>query len=144
MKTAGNIRRKLGKLGWGVALAGSLYILGLQGTSAISDIGQPRIEEQSLLEKHIEIERAKITENNDVKITAKIGENSYAKKVGDNDYILSLKKGRSSSTLRHELYHILDGHCDENSELPLPLKKLAYLFWHEPQAVLYESTGIKL
>lgn len=135
---------KIEKPLWGVALAGSLYILTLQGAGALSTINSPKIENQSQLEQQIEVERKKIVLNDNAKIIPSFGKESFAKKIGDNVYKLSLKKGATNSTLKHELYHILAGHCDQGQRLPTGLKNPSHFLWYEPKAVIYQATGIKL
>ena len=131
-------RTKIKKLGWALALALSLYVLGLQGTQRISRINSPKIRSQSQLEEQLLRERERLGMNGKIVINTKIGNNSYTTKIRDNEYELNLKKNASLSTLRHELYHIYDGHCDTKH-----LTKLPYLFWYEPQATIYEATGLK-
>jgi len=47
------------------------------------------------------------------------------------------------NAVKHELYHIYRGHCDDKGE-PGLLDVLDYNFRREPQAVLYETFGIKI
>lgn len=78
---------------------------------------------------------------------------SIATKLNKNDYRIFLSsKQRTIETLRHEFYHIFDGHCDEGYELykngktfGKKLKNdIKYNYIYEPQAVVYSLTGIKL
>jgi len=45
---------------------------------------------------------------------------------------------KTRSTVRHELYHIYRGDCEQE------LNALRYIFIQEPRAKIYELTGLKL
>ncbi len=51
---------------------------------------------------------------------------------------LSILFDNLRSTLRHELYHIYDGHLEGKRSF------IKYLFIQEPRAVIYQYLGIKL
>jgi len=75
-------------------------------------------------------------------------EDSLSKKINKNSYeILLSNNQRKLGILKHELYHIADGHCDENYKLLNEGRKLEntlrYLFVNEPKALIYGATGIK-
>jgi len=62
---------------------------------------------------------------------------AYATKE-DGKGIIGIRKGDTRATVRHELYHLHDGHCDHNS-LPLPIWWARYLFYEEVKAILYQN-----
>ena len=47
------------------------------------------------------------------------------------------------SVLDHELYHILDNHYDNFPKTKVG-ETLKYLYWAEPQAIIYQAFGVKL
>lgn len=62
-----------------------------------------------------------------------------------NTYIIQLNTagGKNDATLKHEVYHIADGHCDSKTRNPL-IFKLKYIFYWEPQSIMYEAFGWEL
>ena len=58
-------------------------------------------------------------------------------------YRISLDMDCTLAELRHELYHIADGHCDLKFENKYAFRAV-YLFYMEPQAALYSAFGWKL
>ena len=63
---------------------------------------------------------------------------AYTKKVGDNLYEMGLGKEIRRATVKHECYHIANGHCEKPSDI------IDKLFILEPQAIIYATTGLKL
>ncbi|MFH1637098.1 MAG: hypothetical protein ABIB71_01600 [Candidatus Woesearchaeota archaeon] len=62
---------------------------------------------------------------------------AQCRKEGDH-YLLEVGGAFSTrQTLKHELYHICDGHTENHS-------LLKYLLLDEPQAEIYAATGLKL
>ena len=137
-----------------VGIAGFIYLTALTGNNSISSYNSPIIKNRSELELIINDERIKagVNENYHIHVIFednKPNESASAAKIGKNNYLIRLpKKDSNLSTLRHELYHIADGHCDDVLEISKnsnSLKKLLkYLFVYEPQASIYQSTGLKL
>lgn len=124
-----------------------LYVGTLSFTGFVSGLLQPKITTQSKLEQMLEMDRKKLDASNNVMIRAALSQECIGKstKLGDGLYEISLGGIHANeSTLKHELYHILDGHFEDaenlNSEL---LTALKYLFWYEPKARIYELTGLK-
>lgn len=104
-----------------------------------------QIRDRSVLEEVLVEERDRLNIGKDVKITIKESnrETNYAEKTGANEYSIYLTtKGHNRDVLRHELYHIADGHCERSMEKPI--NKIIYFFWEEPQAKIYTLTGLKL
>lgn len=108
----------------------------------------PRINTQSQLESKLGEERRKLEEkigDNTIihaELSARKGMPSYAKKISDGEYEIVLSKEDANvALLRHELYHIADRHLGSGEKIRNPL---TYLFWHEPQAVIYAAFGLKL
>lgn len=62
---------------------------------------------------------------------------SQALKTSEKEYGIFLSSEAKESTLRHELYHIAGGHCDNEYNL------LKYYFIQEPKATIYQITGLK-
>jgi hypothetical protein len=134
----------------GTLLATGVYILSLSGIQAISHSKSPKIVDQSHLELKLteEVENLAGKLDPNYLISAVLTTNQlpcYAKKVDENKYELVISKDwASESMLKHELYHIADGHCEGKRTLQNYLYTGSkYLFWHEPQATLYQITGLK-
>ena len=75
-----------------------------------------------------------------VDISAEFGDppgwSGAAYEISEDRYFVSLGIfGRNTSTLRHELYHIKEGHTHDSGFLD-------YFFLEEPQAVIYSSLGL--
>lgn len=66
------------------------------------------------------------------------------RRIGENEYEIEFRDETTSKTIiRHELYHIADGHCDESLNSSL-IEQVKYWFKYEPQAMIYSSTELKL
>ncbi len=139
---------KYGKKAISTILAANvIYFGGLIGTGLVANIVSPKITTQGKLEQLVKEERRKIDPLNNDNISANIflEKAASSRKLGDRSYQIEMGGFfATETTLRHELYHILDGHCDDNFELNPSLKnKLRYIYWHEPQARIYQITGLK-
>ena len=124
-----------------LVLAQMIYLWGfLMGTSSLSTLFSQKIKNQSGLELILQRERKKLDIPDKIYINVNWGAKSAkARKIGENEYEIDLKKEyQNVSILKHELYHIKDGHLDHKTSL------IRYLFYEEPQATLYQVTGIKL
>jgi len=152
MKKAINYGKKATQM---FVLANFVYIGGfvMLANNIIAKLSKS-LENQSELEIVLEQERKKLDIDDSTKIRARISENqdedANAQRMNSNYYKITLSpKYHTISTLKHELYHIADGHCDNLGKIPNSragrLKKIfKYLYIYEPQAVLYSMTGIKL
>ncbi len=126
--------------------AGVIYFAGMIGTQSIANFTSPKIQSQTQLEQLLNQERKKIEPNNEFKIraTLTVHDNACSKKIKDNEYEIEMGSSfANETTLRHELYHILDGHFENIPKSGLN-KWITYLFWVEPQATIYQATGLKL
>ncbi len=130
--------KRLGKIALIVSGTYCCSLLCLELPSVILSQG---IESQSQLEELLAKEKKKL--NCDKNIKAKLTfdyNNPISIKNEDGSYEIFLSEfGHNVSTLRHELYHIADGHLDNPNR-----NWISYFFWYEPQAALYESFGLKL
>jgi len=149
--------RKVGKIAYRVIIGTTIYTALMMGTQFVSSALSNKIESQQQLERLLREKRKEIAPNNSAVIDAELSDDpdipSYSYKNGDGSYGIVLSKHwHNESTLEHELYHILDGHLDGSRRtrngrfvtqdgLPGFLK---YFFWYEPQATIYEATGLKL
>lgn len=138
-----------------VFLIGNIIYFGgfIVGVNGIHRAFSPKIRNQSELELRLKEERKKLQIGDHIKINAYLSKSgdSYAKKLGPNEYEIKLEPllGQNLDVLRHELYHIADGHCDYFEKMPNNfingLKHLGkYLYWDEPQAILYSIAGLEL
>ena len=141
-----------------LAVAFSLPVGILSGSAFIQDKFSPRIQTQEQLEQYVKRERRKIDPLNSCPIIAELIPESRGRSDKLDLGTYGVKIGGSYATeaiVRHELYHILGGHIDaanidaaKYEVLPrLPAKALGftkYLFWYEPKALIYQTTGLKL
>ena len=129
--------------------AGScFYLAGLVTTQLVSTISSSQIESRSHLEQILDQERSRagIKEGTRIHVIMSTDREaiSCAVKRAEGEYGIVLSPdGMNVCTLRHELYHIADGHCDAELGDSTVKYWLAYLFWAEPQATIYEATGLK-
>lgn len=126
-----------------LAWAHLLYFGGMC-SAYIINYTSPPINSQSELEVLLKQERKKLEIPQEKIIHAKLESynGSYAQKVAENEYEITLDNlslENNLNVLRHELYHIADGHCEEGNS-----NFLLYLYWNEPQAVIYSLSDIKL
>ena len=69
---------------------------------------------------------------------------AYSRKLPDGSYKIILGTIRSRPVLRHELYHIADGHHEDVQSKEGLEKAVGYFFVYEPQAAAYELWGWRL
>ena len=93
-------------------------------------------------------EEAKELEIADKKIVARFDDTNsfaaYSRKLPDGSYEIILGNIRSRPILRHELYHIADGHHEDVQSKEGLEKVVWYFFVYEPQAAAYELCGWRL
>ncbi|MBI2003908.1 hypothetical protein HYS72_00385 [Candidatus Pacearchaeota archaeon] len=109
--------------------------------SALNEFSKgEKIKDKTHLETLLRQEKKKLgIENKDINVyfCDRI-ETSSARKINENSYEIKIANNqRTTGILDHELYHIADGHCDKS------YNTLKYFFIYEPQATIYELTGIK-
>jgi len=129
------------------SLVGGIYITGIVGIQYIANLVSPRIQSQSQLERLLGQEWDKFDTSRKYNISVKLvkEDTGRSRKLYNGDYEVKIGGDLANeSTLRHELYHVFDGHCDDihNVSPGLP-RKFKYLFWYEPQATIYQVTGWK-
>lgn len=120
------------------------------GLITYSKLVSQTITNQTELEEILKEEESKLGII-DKRISAKFGKanggNGHCNKLPDGSYNITLQDGKEGnrSTLRHELYHIYDGHLEDKKSISNELlKDLKYFFVYEPQAVLYQSLDVRL
>ena len=125
-----------------------LHCAGMAMTQVALDVQSPKITNESQLEQVIAEERMKIDPQNDYTIMGDLvdEDEGCAYWCGYDLYGISIGGSHANvTTVRHELYHILDDHLVESDGPTASFPDLLmYLFWHEPQATIYQATGIKL
>ena len=128
------------------------YTFGFIGIEFATDIysDSPHIYSQSQLERLLAVEKEELKCQKN--IIATLGgtdgsrSGSFSSTVNEVYLIELSERGRNLSVLQHELYHICDGHYEnEKKEISLPflIPQLNYFFWYEPQAAVYAATGLK-
>lgn len=141
--------KKIRKFLIGAFIAGAAYPASMALLDRYADSIAVPFKNRSHLEdifkveaKKLGIENKKIEVIYDVELSGPLV--AYAQKVGQNEYKIVLgPTAYNTSSLKHELYHIADGHCDAYSKNSA-LGFLTYLFYYEPQSVIYSATGLKL
>ena len=136
------------------------------GPMMIMDIyleSSPKIENQGQLEQLLSQEKKRLGIE-DKKIKIQFGlekgfheDTSYSRQIGPNEYLIAIHQTQKKEiVLRHEVYHVADGHCDnlkskdiskisEGEFIIFKLKRiLKYTFLDEPQADLYAIFGWRL
>lgn len=129
------------------AAAGIAYVGSLWAIEEIPARYSEHINSESQLVQMIQEERAKIDPQNKSIIEGELVPEYAARcdKTGENRYKIKLGGSHPNrSILRHELYHILDGHLEGYDNMSTAGKIVDYLFWCEPKAAVYQTTGIKL
>ena len=135
---------------------GVLYVAALCATSYYADFkySDSPINSQEDLTRIVSEERKILNIPDSIKIISEYYNSDKvvpnARKLNHNNYkiqigTLSLE---TRGTVKHELYHIADGHCDLGEQQLFKESKLAfgviYLFYGEPQAIIYSAFNIKL
>ncbi len=134
-------------------LVGTVFYSLVYLSSPICALRSSRINTQTQLEKLVAQERRKIDNSNNCiiyPILLPISIGGESRKLQDGVYEVRVG-GDSANTIivRHELYHILDGHfqaLEGKSELDKSefMRFLKYFLLYEPQARIYSITSLKL
>ena len=128
-------------------VANTIYFGSLIGSGIVANVVSPKITSQTQLEQLVERERKKIDPKNNYNISANLlsEDRATSRKLDNGDYQIEIGGFfANETTLRHELYHILDNHFQDAEELKSSFRVgLKYLFCYEPQARIYQVTGLK-
>ena len=135
---------------WWTCLGGVSYASILLGVSLPQHFGK-RINSQEELEKIVAEEAPKLGLDPS-NIHSSYGIDKYGN--GISCYSVKLAHGyglhighpffATRGVIRHELYHIADGHCDNMVVRSKFKNLLAYLLNDEPKAIIYGSFKLKL
>jgi len=132
------VKYGLKSLGFGVkglAVYGAL----LMGTQIVSNFASQNITSQAQLEQLLQTEKKRISCNKNILARLVDEDETVAGKIRDGSYRIILGGFFANlSSLRHETYHICDGHTEYEPTL------LRYFFWGEPKATIYQATGLRL
>ncbi len=149
--------KKILKIGIETTFASSLLYFGsMVVLSGIAEMRAEPFHNRKQLEEMLEVEKKKLgIENKDIDVVVcytnedykqfgrPSGSLAFSGKKTDNTYLVVLgPQANNTYGLKHELYHIADGHCDAEQK-PFPLDELCYFFYYEPQAVVYSATDWK-
>jgi len=127
-------------------VAGISYWASCTAQSAFC-INSPRIETQSQLESKLLEERKKLKIKDSIIIHASLDGDehttlAHSEKIKNKEYKIVLTQScRDEDTLKHELYHIADGHFEKIDKT----KGVGHIKygWLELQAEIYSVTGLK-
>ena len=106
-----------------------------------------QITSQQQLEQLLETEKNKLNCEKDIIAILDDSINGGGSYRGfDGKYYIKLggDRGANLSVLKHEIYHIHDGHSDNILSKDPLIHPFIYYLWNEPQAVIYQIFGIKL
>ncbi len=145
------IKEKLVRVAKRSIVLPTIYFGALVTSEGLAPILSEQIKDQTQLEKICVEEIFKLDTNNQRKIIPKLSKESKAisRKIGENEYEIEVGiLGATRHSVRHELYHIYGGHCDELYSLWIKKestkKGLKYWFNQEPSSELYATFGIKI
>ena len=142
-------------------LCGTAYCALLVGTVSIANRLSERIDTQEQLERIVKEEKGAFIERTSSKsviIPQLVSGTAGYSRSSEQGHILCIGgEYATRSIVRHELYDIYDGHCcsineictefsTEDGELGTIgslVKNAAYYLWWEPQAIIYQTTGIQ-
>jgi|SRR3989344_1849573 len=138
------MKKTIKKIAFGSWMAYSLYWTIIAAPEHIVSWMSPKITSQAQLEQLMEKERRKIYPDDKYKIKARLSDKSEAfyRYKGENYEIVIGGYLATEGALRHELYHVLDGHGDNDPDSNV-LCKIQYFLWDEPQASIYTVTVLK-
>lgn len=141
------IKEKLRNIVTIILLSNTAYIGGLAFFDGLAQCISPNISPLQIEEKIVE-ERKKrdISDKVSIKLVSPNQKDprAYSRKIRDNEYELGLSKGAMNlGALRHELYHIADGHLEGIEGRAYISRYGRALFWDEPRAILYSFKGEK-
>lgn len=132
------------QLGISICTLGNMgYFIGLALLSCIASMGSPHIP-LSNIESVISRERDRLGIPKDIIIRFYESDprntarklKAYSCKIRDKEYGIVLSDSyRDLATLRHELYHLSDGHLDE--DMNFFMRGLKTIFYDEPSAILH-------
>jgi hypothetical protein len=146
-----NVIGGIGKVARGATSALLIYIGCLIAIEGYASLGAEKVNATNL-DRLVKEERARLNMPDDVSIEVTfVPKVANSQKLSDKSYAIRLSNDLSyRSTLKHELYHIADGHCDslfednEIGHINIGHAIAKFLFCHEPQAALYEAFGLRL
>lgn len=128
-----------------------VYLWSAQVSSLLTDLISPKITTTTQLEQLISTEREKVNPTNQSKIEIKLMPKNIlysgkATRLDNGNYIIEASFPYNEATIKHELYHIFRGHCDEIKDASKSLlqKGLKRIFYYEPTAKIYEVIGLQL
>lgn len=121
------------------ALVGaSCYHSGILALSSIANEINPPIHTQVQLEQAVAKEAESLGCMKRITALLEGRNGAVAYKTGT-EYVVSVGGDYATySSVRHEVYHICDGHADTEPTM------LRYWFWGEPQAILYDIFRVRL
>ncbi|MBI2084409.1 MAG: hypothetical protein HYT70_02255 [Candidatus Aenigmarchaeota archaeon] len=146
----GGLVSQIRKITGGTILAVELYFGALSGLGAYADINSPQIRDQYHSERLVEEEMRRLGVVNK-RVNVRFINRScdgilapaYSEKIREGEYEITIYPCATASSVKHELYHIEDGHIDAYDKLPRFLWSVMDLIYYEPRAELY-SIGLEL
>ena len=126
-----------------IAFIFDLYLGSILAIETIPNLYEKDINGISDLKNTLNEEQIKLGMCQDYNIHLRIideNEASYSMKICEDEYEIGLHQTSDCSVIKHELYHILSGHCNAQSGTFSP----KYLFSQKPKAAVYSLTGLRL
>ena len=142
-----NISKTIQKITIATVIAGTAGLWGILSALTVQDLLSPEINTSEQLEIVVERERQKIDPKNinPIKSSFTYKKTSGSTNLNDGSYLIEITFPGRESHVKHELYHILDGHLEEYDQTESTITRIIkYFLWWEPQATAYTVFGIKL
>jgi hypothetical protein len=123
------------------------YVGALERVTGNCAANAPKIENVEQLREKILDYREILDVDDSAKIEGILhaGRNG-AWRLGRKNYLIELNRSDANEcSLRHEMYHIADGHLDGAHKITSKIvKKLATWLVYEPQAIIYQTLDLEL
>jgi hypothetical protein len=143
--------REITKAACAITAANLIYLATIPAINSTVALSQPKLSSIKEIEQVINEEVDNLGLR-DKKLNIILGNTQNGRceayKLGDNKYEIHLNPplGYTRFVIKHELYHIADGHCEKqylNTFKDQIGFALNLMYWYEPQAVIYSLTGLK-
>ena len=132
--------------GLGLVSSLSLYVLGIGVIEEYPLSHSKKVETQEQLEQMVNEEKVKLGCELEIKpaLWAYTIAGSFPSSTNSTYGLVVGGDYAVKAVVKHEVYHICDGHFDRPFGTDTLLDKVYYYFWLEPQAALYGAFGLRL
>ncbi|MFH1637401.1 MAG: hypothetical protein ABIB71_03180 [Candidatus Woesearchaeota archaeon] len=114
------------------------------GLSFCSNIINDPIKSEEHLIEIVETEKKKLgLENKDIEVDYSPNWKNYTTKDGSKYKVTIDRIGADEGDVKHELYHVKKGHVEKVMGMSALEANIKYCLVYEPQAIMYELTGLE-